>query len=137
MTPAATATTSRTSPDMKKQKQWMNLPLSHEPRNFTIGDRGHKDIFWMGSNCIKVLTQGIMLLRRPPLGNGVLRSPFGVLYHPTGSPSGFLYHPSGYALGMIKKPLGGPLGMIKSPSGVHKIPYPSGGVDIISQNARV
>ena len=58
--------------------------------------------------------------------------PFGVLYHPTGSPSGFLYHPSGYALGMIKKPLGGPLGMIKSPSGVHKIPYPSGGVDIIS-----
>ena len=91
----------------------------------------------MGSNCIKVLTQGIMLLCRPPLGNGVLCSPFGVLYHPTGSPSGFLYHPSGYALGMIKKPLGGPLGMIKSPSGGHKTPYPTGGVDIISQYSLV
>ena len=68
----------------------------------------------------------------PPRERGFM-PPFGVLYHPTGSPSGFLYHPSGYALGMIKKPLGGPLGMIKSPSGVHKTPYPSGGVDIISQ----
>ena len=70
----------------------------------------------------------------PPRERGFM-PPFGVLYHPTGSPSGVLYHPSGYALGMIKKPLGGPLGMIKSPSGVRKTPYPSGGVDVISQYA--
>ena len=81
---------------------------------------------------IKVLTQGIMLLCRPPLGNGILCPPSGSYIIPRGPPRGFLYHPSGYALGMIKKPLGGPLGMIKSPSGVHKIPYPSGGVNIIT-----